>query len=168
MLFLYCDSKKLLSAHEFENPKVDEFYIRGFCLKSKGLRTLRKDRVVEEFSDQNGLDTYLSARPELELVTADQLKEKTKRRSTQENQGLEICFTGFSAQDRAALEAKATEAGLCVRKSVTTGLSFLCTGANAGPVKMKAAETKGVCLLTVDELAELLEHGVLPSEYMEC
>lgn len=75
----------------------------------------------------------------------------------------EICFTGFGALERTDLENLARHNGMTVRTKVTTSLHFLCHGDNAGPSKVKQAQSQGVTLLTREQFMELLSDGVLPS-----
>lgn len=75
----------------------------------------------------------------------------------------EICFTGFGALERIDLENLARRSGMTVRTKVTASLHFLCHGDNAGPSKVKQAQSQGVTLLTREQFMELLSDGVLPS-----
>lgn len=64
--------------------------------------------------------------------------------------GPQICFTGFGATRRAELEVLAAERGFHVAKSVTKGLTVLCAGDNAGPMKLERAALQGVTVLNED------------------
>lgn len=50
----------------------------------------------------------------------------------------------------------ASSSDMFVRPSVTNQLSFLVSGPNAGPAKLKKAEAAGVKVLTEDEWLELI------------
>jgi len=76
---------------------------------------------------------------------------------------LEICFTGFGVSERAELEKLANIQGMTVRSSVTTSLKFLCIGENAGPSKVKRAQSQCVTFLNREQFMELISDGVLPS-----
>lgn len=69
---------------------------------------------------------------------------------------IEICFTGFNKADKARLEADATGAGMLVRKTVTKGLTHLCTGPNAGQSKISQAIEYGAELIEEQEFYILL------------
>lgn len=75
----------------------------------------------------------------------------------------EICFTGFTASERAGLETLAGSVGMTVKESVTTTLAYLCVGATPGPSKIKRARQQGVMFLNRAQFLELLSDGVLPS-----
>ncbi len=162
MLILYTNQQGEILTHQPKNPKDDGVYLRGYCEIAKGLRTWRKDRVIAEFTDQAALDAYLQANSLEVIATAVQEARRASRFKRQEGQMYEICFTGFSAKERAELEATATTSAMRVKKEVTVNLDFLCTGGNAGPVKMQKAEKQGTCLLTADEFRDLVTDGVMP------
>lgn len=74
----------------------------------------------------------------------------------------QICFTGFSATDRAQLEQEAQSAQLEVVRSVTKSLRYLVAGSNAGPSKLQKAKEQEVVLLDADQFHAMLETGELP------
>lgn len=71
----------------------------------------------------------------------------------------QVCFTGFSATEKAALSAAAAEARLEVVGTVTIHLAFLCAGENAGPAKLQKAREQGTVILTRGDFEHLLETG---------
>lgn len=76
----------------------------------------------------------------------------------------EICFTGFSAPDADDLKRHASECGwLKVASTVTTTLSFLCIGENAGPAKMEKAQRVGSTILSREEFFRLISDGEIPA-----
>ncbi len=79
------------------------------------------------------------------------------------HKAVEICFTGFGVSDRLELEKLASIHGMLVRTSVTTSLQFLCVGANAGPSKVKQAQSRDVSFLNREQFMELISDGILPS-----
>lgn len=81
------------------------------------------------------------------------------------HEALEICFTGFGLSERPKLEKLASNHGMMVRTSVTTSLKFLCVGDNAGPAKVKRAESQGVMLLNREQFMELISDGLLPPQH---
>lgn len=84
---------------------------------------------------------------------------KTKQ---QKNDVRQICFTGFSPEDRAQLEREAEEAQLTVVTKVTVRLRYLVLGPNPGPAKVAQAERQGVVMMYADEFRKMLETGELP------
>jgi NAD-dependent DNA ligase len=78
--------------------------------------------------------------------------------------GLEICFTGFSKQDRAQFEVLATDSGFIVRKAVTKNLHMLCAGKNAGPKKIADAQSDGAAIFDQREFIALTKTGELSDE----
>ena len=72
---------------------------------------------------------------------------------------MQVCFTGFSAPEKAELVGLAQEHKLVVATSVTKDLAFLCTGENAGPAKLAEATAQGVALLTRSQFEHLLATG---------
>ena len=88
---------------------------------------------------------------------------KNRPLATLKHKSLEICFTGFGVSERTQLEKLANIQGMAVRTSVTTSLKFLCVGENAGPSKVKRAQSQGVTLLNREQFMELISDGVLPS-----
>jgi NAD-dependent DNA ligase len=164
MMILYSDSKGELSVHISSKPRDDGIYLRGFCEAAKGLRTWRKDRIVQEFTDEVELYAYLRANPVDSCSDSSQCKPRARK---PEGAVFEICFTGFPAKERAELEAKAAAFGMWVKSSVTVNLDLLCTGEKAGSVKMQKAEAQGTCLLTVDEFLDLVNDGVMPEGWVK-
>ncbi len=74
----------------------------------------------------------------------------------------QVCFTGFSAVEKAELSALAWESKLEVVNSVTKRLAFLCAGENAGPAKLEKARQQGVLVLSREQFVQLLETGEIP------
>lgn len=96
---------------------------------------------IEAMSDAEGWDwVYANAKPKKEKRT-------------------QICFTGFSVTEKAALVEHAAQARLEVVGSVTKHLAFLCAGENAGPAKLQKAREQGTVVLTREDFMHLLETG---------
>jgi NAD-dependent DNA ligase len=110
-------------------------------LKARSAFTLEQ---IEAMTDSQGWEwIYANAKP------------KKERRS-------QVCFTGFSVAEKAALVDAAFNAKLEVVDSVTKNLAFLCAGENAGPVKLAKAKEQGVCILDRSQFVNLLETGEIP------
>ncbi|MBI2381488.1 MAG: hypothetical protein HYV16_12115 [Gammaproteobacteria bacterium] len=154
--FLYRDSKGEEKQHSVIRWSEVGHYLKGWCVCCNGVRTFRKDRVVEylDGSDAQLIDPRPSAQP---------LISDTQR----EGRPAQIVFTGFPSVQRSVLEQRATDAGMDVRKSVTQGLDFLCGGPNAGPTKLEKARAQRVYIMTQAQFLALLETGELPDEEPE-
>ena len=74
----------------------------------------------------------------------------------------EICFTGFSAAEKAELSALATTHRFQVVKTVSQHLTILCFGDNAGPAKLVKARNQGAHILDREQFLLLLDTGELP------
>ncbi len=161
--FIYQDAKGDITAREVFVLAETDGYLEGRCVRADALRTFRKDRVLEFFSnpaeEAERLAYWLAHPPALPVSD----RRPDYRRSAR-NTGLEICFTGFAARDKARLKALAIENGMVVRESVTLGLDVLCIGRNAGPKKLEQALDQCAAILTEAQFVELLETGALPDE----
>lgn len=110
-------------------------------LKARSTFTLEQ---IEAMTDSQGWEwIYANAKP------------RKERRS-------QVCFTGFSIVEKAELIDAAFNAKLDVVDSVTKKLAFLCTGENAGPVKIAKAKEQGVCILDKSQFLNLLDTGEMP------
>lgn len=70
---------------------------------------------------------------------------------------MKICFTGFSKAAKAELEALAGKAGMTVLQSVSPVLGFLVTGPNAGPAKLKKAESFDTKIISREEFMSMVD-----------
>jgi BRCT domain type II-containing protein len=96
---------------------------------------------IDVMSDAEGWDwVYANAKPRKEKLT-------------------QVCFTGFSAVEKAELSALAATARLEVVGSITKNLAFVCAGENAGPSKLEKAKGQGVHVLNREQFEHLLETG---------
>ena len=59
----------------------------------------------------------------------------------------ELCFTGFKKAEKTELITMAEAKGFFVRSDVSTSLTALICGDNAGPSKMKRAESAGAVII---------------------
>ena len=155
-LFSYRDSRGNITRRKVRNIKDDGAYLHGFCEYSQGVRTFRKDRVIDVFTAET--PAFLS-------IPIESASRKDKASVAHHSYTFEICFTGFDAVTRAELEGKARVAKMLVRSSVTIRLNFLCIGPNAGPKKLLKAEQQGVILITADEFSDFVDFGLVPASY---
>ncbi|HGB3608669.1 TPA: BRCT domain-containing protein [Salmonella enterica subsp. enterica serovar Eastbourne] len=66
-----------------------------------------------------------------------------------------ICFTGFDKTKKSELIQIAKNRGFVIKNDVTTGLSYLCCGENAGPKKISKAKAIGAVLISENSFREL-------------
>ncbi|MEZ4877719.1 MAG: BRCT domain-containing protein [Flavobacterium sp.] len=118
------------------------------ALSEKLTRILRSNTTLSELDLNN-----LTERQGWEIVYS--LKPKAEPK-------IEICFTGFSPNEKSELTKFAEENNFHIAKSITVNLNFLCCGENAGPSKMKKAEEQNIILLNADEFRNLIETGEIP------
>lgn len=86
------------------------------------------------------------------IYAHDQAKSKTQKVRTPE-----VCFTGFTDDQKAVLTESAIQAGFTVRDSVTKSLRILVAGANAGPSKLAKAEAQACIVTDATEFLAYLE-----------
>ena len=67
-----------------------------------------------------------------------------------------IMLTGYKKADRESMGNLATEAGLAIRKTVSSSLDYLIAGENAGPSKMALADELGVEVVGGEEFEDWL------------
>lgn len=150
--FTYCDAKGRLGAFEIGNFSETETHYQGFLTDGGGIRTFRKDRVIEYHDSLELAESAIPADYAPPEIPAP------KPRSKQPT----ICFTGFKKDLKAELSALAESAELAVRDGVSSRLSFLCCGANAGPVKMEKARHAGSLILSEMQFREMIKTGEIP------
>lgn len=76
---------------------------------------------------------------------------------------IEVCFTGFTDQEKNELAQSAINSGMHVVTGISKALSFLCTGDNAGPAKLIKAKEQSVIILNREQFQSLLNTGEIPS-----
>lgn len=155
--FSYVDAKGVKTRRALSKWTESDAYIKGIQEEDGGFRTFRKAQIIETFSSA---DEYLAC--PLPGCEIDIHRKSNVPRQEKKNNGPEIAFTGFPAALRKELETRADQTGMLVRKSVTVGLSFLCTGPNAGPKKVAAALGMGVVLMDQEAFRWMLETGEIP------
>lgn len=72
---------------------------------------------------------------------------------------IEICFTGFTPEEKAQLTELAVKKGILVRTSVTKNLSFLVTSDTPGSTKFEKASHQGVEIINVDSFYKMINTG---------
>lgn len=152
--FAYRDAKGRETRRALSTATESDDYIRGIQASDGAFRTFRKAQVIKYFDDEAAFQASHFPDP-----TPDGSRWSAKPKAAT---GPEIAFTGFPARLRADLETRASQAGLLVRKGVTTKLSFLCTGPNAGPAKVASALDMGVVLMDQEAFGWMLETGEIP------
>ena len=81
------------------------------------------------------------------IVYSLDAQEQEKKR---ENKLPEVCFTGFGLSDKKRLCNIAADNGFLVKDVVTRSLLLLVAGENAGPSKLKKADSQG-CQITDEQ-----------------
>lgn len=154
MKFIYKNSRGEISTRSLvDGWKESGAYIEGVS-QGDGFRSFLKHRVVEYLEGSESLlsDPFPDPPPPI-------VKIRSSGAATSE-----ILFTGFPSVQRANHESKAEAAGLKVVKSVTSGLTYLCGGPNAGPSKLAQARAQGVYILTENGFRQLIETGEILDE----
>lgn len=154
--FEYCNAAGELSIRTLSGWLEQGHYIKGRDADKGRVLTFRKDRVQAYLDKGDSLLRAPIAPPPPKL-----------ERSAPPDRRPQILFTGFASATRTQLQAQADEAGLRVVQTVTQGLTFLCTGANAGPSKVDKARIQGVYIVSEPQLRELLATGVLADEVVD-
>ena len=156
--FAYQGADEQPTKRELVDWAEEGHYLKGFDTTVRQVRTFRKDRIVEYFDDAaQFLASPLGVSP-------PRLRSGPPRPKDERPQ---ILFTGFPAVQRAHLEQLSDAAGLCVVKSVTAGLLFLCAGPRAGPAKVQQARLQRVYIVREPALHALLETGELPDDSLD-
>lgn len=156
-MFIYRDVHGNISAREVSNISESDEYIQALCHSAQALRTFRKDRILEYISDINKVELKLQFHIENSPPPSNPIKRNPEKKP-------EVCFTGFKKDDKQRLISLAESAGLYIRPSVTSKLSILCCGYNAGPAKMEKARHQGVMVLSESQFELLLKTGEVPEE----
>lgn len=161
--FNYVNGSGESSHRVVEVRAVDNAYFEGFCHKAMATRTFAISRVVGDVVCRDTGEVLRArkwaARARTDVRNSGVLDFKPKERHVAyvpDDIGVEILFTGFKSSQRQELEDLAEAAGMIVRKSVTKGLSYLCTGPNAGPTKLAQAIDTGASIIELDEFLSIL------------
>lgn len=160
--FVYRNASGEVSERHLIGWHESGHYILGRDRRDGKFKSFRIDRVVAYLGDAHrGMKQPFQDPPPspLTVFVAPQGNRQAKKSAQ-----AEICFTGFSAADKARLQDVARNAGMAVVQSVTVGLKFLVCGRNAGPVKIKKARDRYVYTLSLAQFEALAETGVLPDD----
>lgn len=162
MHYVYCSAAGKISLFSIDEPQVffrnGREYLQFFDEASGRYKTPRLDRVL--FSS----DSDEEAQAALVQFQKDTPAPAARPSKSNHIDAFQVCFTGFSAGDKARLVAAAVECGMRVRSSVTTGLDLLVTGSNAGPAKLLKAHNQGVSITYEAGFLHLLQTGELLDE----
>ena len=159
--FIYRDAKGNITFREVTNVSESEIYIQAICLTAEELRTFRKDRILERVAGSVNVEERLQHYRDTIPPPNPESHSNWKRNTTG---ALEVCFTGFKAQDKEDLIRLAEAHGMIVRSNVTSQLNILCGGYNAGPTKTERARHQGVMVLSEHQFRGLLKTGEVPIE----
>lgn len=163
--FIYRDARGNITFREVQDLLEDEDYIQAYCRASEGLRTFRRDRILEVIDDaevaQQRLKYHIENSPP---PLPDPVPRGPYNVRVNKDGAVEICFTGFKKVDKERLAATAEDRGLFVVTTVRKNLEFLCCGYNAGPKKIEKARNQGAFILSEKQFLALMETGELPVE----
>lgn len=153
-VFTYCNAKGHLGAYEIANVSESAGYYQGFLTDGGGIRTFRKDRVIEY---HDSLDLAEAAIPAdyVPPVTKKSISRATPKKTS-------VCFTGFKKDIKSELTLLAQTSNLTVVDNVSSKLAFLCCGFNAGPVKLHKARMAGTLILSEMQFRSMLDTGEIP------
>jgi hypothetical protein len=168
--FDYLDARGNESHRTVEVTAVDDEYFEGLCFTAGDTRTFVIARVQGKVMDvstgelltsrlwatkarkhpRNGVVSMGGkwTRDDHDSVADDDLDDDTPR-------PVEILFTGFPKAQRQELEDLAELRNWKVVKSVTVGLTYLCTGPNAGPAKIAQAVEVGAEIIDLGEYLDM-------------
>ncbi|MCW2257879.1 NAD-dependent DNA ligase [Providencia alcalifaciens] len=152
LLFIYVNSREIVSIQTINNVSENETYIQGISLnldESGKLKTFRKDRIIEYVDSLEEAQSFIDG-----MIECGDFQIKEPKPET-----FDIHFTGFKKDDKSELEKLASDAGMEVRKSVTVHLKLLCYGYNASQMKMDKAREMGVIILNEQQFREFLKTG---------
>jgi NAD-dependent DNA ligase len=117
-------------------------------LSEKATRILRR---IGSFTEEQ-LDGMSEAEAWHHIYAHDQAKAETGKARNPE-----VCFTGFTDDQKAVLTESAIQAGFIVKDSVTKNLRVLVAGSNAGPSKLAKAEAQDCIITDATEFLAYLE-----------
>jgi hypothetical protein len=149
--FVYEDATGNVTTREVSDWVDDGEYLEGYCHLAGDFRTFRRDRIIEFVEGEHLLGS---------IIETD---ERPVRYVRDNDDSLEIAFTGFASDKKRALEAKAKGADMKVRAGVTKHLEFLVAGPNAGPTKLSRARAQGCTIMNEKQFHSLIDNGELPS-----
>ena len=143
-----------------KNSNTDQYhYLMGWSVSSDTVKTLRSDRVHQEFKTIEEAELALSTMDILPLNNVDNYNPNYHI-SALDN--FDICFTGFKKSESDELKKLAHENDMNICKSVTLHLNMLCCGYNAGPVKVRKAMNKGIFIVSRQQFEHFVETGEIP------
>lgn len=164
---IYKNSKNTLSIQEIYNASLNisgnTEYVQGWSEQHSRPITLRVDRIIKTFKSYNDAEKNFDSIDESEVSNIS--LPSTGRLSTPET--MDICFTGFTKDEKETLFEIAKKHNITIRKSVTRHLNILCFGKNAGPSKLAQASSQGVIIVTKEQFETLVETGELPDTLAE-
>lgn len=156
--FWYTDFEGNLSHRIVDVKELDDEYLEAYCHEKEDWRTFRVERIDDEIVDIN-TGEILTKTDWLANHGIYTIKKFYQRNDDfdEDDDLIEICFTGFKQADKARLERLAMENDYIVRKSVTQNLTYLVCGKTAGPAKRSQAERQGVIILDEEEFLALID-----------
>ena len=124
-------------------------YFEGHCSTANAFRTFKSDWIVQtvpliDTGEIVGVDDWRARVCGAEKIALAISTQNAMSKQMEAPKTITIMLTGYKKADRESMENLATEAGLAIRKTVSSSLDYLIAGENAGPSKMALAEELGV------------------------
>lgn len=169
LICTYFSQRGVLSIQQITNATIltdkndEPIHVQGWCAKSKSPRTLRVDHIInihESLDDAERHFKEIVKNLEENGIKFEKPTSTPNRLSSPNT--MDVCFTGFTKNDKADLTKLAESKEMMVRQSVTRHLDILCYGYNAGPKKLEQALSQGVMILNRHQFENLLETGEVP------
>lgn len=148
LMFLYRNSKNEITRHVLEKWNYDEKYFQGYDLVDEGVRTFRRDRIVEMSAQEVDTGQYR----QFNII---------KREAEPKNKTLSVCFTGFAEYEKEELQKLSKDKNIRVVTAVSSITNFVVAGDNAGPVKLRKASEYGALIMNKEQFINLTKTGEL-------
>ncbi len=161
----YISQRQRISVQHLTNVQViadkegEPIHIQGWCADNQSPRTLRADHIINIHDSLDEAQSYFDEIVEQLESVGIQFKTPQSSPRLSSPHTMDVCFTGFTKNDKSELMSLAESKDMMVRQSVTKHLDILCYGYNAGPKKLAQALDQGVMILNRTQFEHLLETG---------
>lgn len=171
LICIYISLKNKLSIQKLNNVKAsaedmyDFKHIQGWSNTKSSPITLLTSRIIKTYDTVENaqadfpLQSSILEKNGIILTTDSNSPPKAAGISPSSDNTFDVCFTGFSSQDKSELTNLAERNNMIIRKSVVKKLDILCCGYNAGPKKLESALIQGVTVLNKAQFEHFIETG---------
>ncbi len=161
LYLVYKNARTEVKPYEVSVAGSRDHYLYVFDHRADRLKCFIPERILsKEDSYEEAVDVAKRLQKGYELRRSPRVRIRIKAPRTQmpsNPDGVEVCFTGFSAAEKAGLIKKAKQHKMVVRPSVTTYLDLLVCGETAGWRKVETASQGNVQILSgADEFETFL------------